>query len=55
MSSFLSSGTEFRSSQSVALVTAGSCVVKTIFVKGVGWNTRVHPVKGYTGVQELQD
>ena len=33
----LSAETLCRSGQSVALVTPGSCVVKTIFVKGGGW------------------
>ena len=45
----------FRSSQSVAVVTPGSCVVKTICVKGVDGSTRVHRVKGHTEVRELLD
>ena len=35
VNAFLSAETFFRSGQSVALVTPGCCVVKTIFVKGV--------------------
>ena len=35
-----------RSGQFVALVTPGSCVVKTIFVKGVDGNTLVHRTTG---------
>ena len=51
----LSSEEVCRSSQSVALVTLGSCVVKTIFVKRVDGSTRVHRVKGHTVVGELLD
>ena len=43
------------SSQSVVLVTPGSRVVKTIFVKGVDGSTRVHRVKGHTVVGDLLD
>ena len=45
----LSAETFCRSEQSVALVTRGSCVVKTIFVKGVDGNTVVHRVHGRCG------
>ena len=51
----LSSEKLCRSSQSVALVTTGSCVVKTIFVKGVDGSTVVHRVKGHTVVGDLLD
>ena len=43
------------SEQSVALVTPGSCVVKSIFVNGVDGNTVVHRVKGPTVVGDLLD
>ena len=42
-------------SQSVALVAPGSCVVKTIFVKGVDGCTVVHQVKRRTEVRDLLD
>ena len=42
----LSSEKVCRSSQSVALVAPGSCVVKTIFVKGVDGSTRVRWMYG---------
>ena len=42
VNAFLSAETFCRSGQSVALVTRGSFVVKTIFVKGVDGNTVVH-------------
>ena len=45
----------YRSGQSVALVTPGSCVVKTIFVKGVDGNTVVHRVHEHTVVGDLLD
>ena len=44
-----------RSGQSVALVSPGSCVVKTIFVKGVDGNTVVHRVHEHTVVGHLLD
>ena len=44
-----------RSGQSVALVSPGSCVVKTIFVKGVDGNTVVHGVHEHTVVGHLLD
>ena len=52
---FLSSETFCRSGQSVALVTPGSCVVKTIFVKGVDGDTVVHRVRERTVVGDLLD
>ena len=45
----------WRSGQSVALVTPGSCVVKTIFVKGVDGHTVVHRVHEHTVVGDLLD
>ena len=42
-----------RSGQSVALATPGSCVVKTIFVKGVDGHTVVHRVHEHTVVGDL--
>ena len=36
-------------------LTPGSCVAKTIFVKGVDGNTVVHRVHGHTVVGELLD
>ena len=44
-----------RSEHSVALVTPGSCVVKTIFLKGVDGNKVVHKVQGHTVVGDLLD
>ena len=44
-----------RSGQSVVLVTSGSCVVKTIFVRGVEGNTVVHQVHEHTVVGDLLD
>ena len=55
VNAFLSAETFFRSGQSVALVTPGSCVVKTIFVKGVDGNTVVHQVHEHTVVVTLLD
>ena len=55
VTSFLSAETFCRSGQSVALVTPGSCVVKTIFVKGVDGNTVVHRVHEHTVVGDLPD
>ena len=51
----LGAETFFRSGQSVALVTPGSCVVKTTFVKGVDGNTVVHRVHEHTVVGDLLD
>ena len=45
----------YRSGQSVALVSPGSCVVKTIFVKEVDGNTVVHRVHEHTVVGDLLD
>ena len=53
--SLLSAEKFCRSEQSVALATRGSCVVKTIFVKGVEGSTRVHRVKRDAEVRELLD
>ena len=55
VNAFLSAETFCRSRQSVALVTSGSCVVKTIFVKGVDRNTVVHRVHEPTVVGDLLD
>ena len=55
VNAFLNAATICRSEQSVALVTPGSCVAKTIFVKGVDGNTVVHRVKGHTVVGDLLD
>ena len=55
VNAFLSAETFFRSGQSDALVTPGSCVVKTIFVKGVDGNTVVHRVHEHTVVGDLLD
>ena len=55
VNAFLNAETICRSRQSVALVTPGSCVVKTIFVKGVDGNTVVHRVHEHTVVGDLLD
>ena len=55
VNAFLNDATLYRSQQSVALVTPGSCVVKTIFVKGVDGNTVVHRVHEHTVVGDLLD
>ena len=52
---FLSAEKFCGSEQSVALVTPGSCVAKTIFLKGVDGNTVVHRVHGHTVVGDLLD
>ena len=44
-----------RSEQSVALVTPGSCVAKTIFLKGLDGSTVVHQVHGAHCVGYLLD
>ena len=55
VNTFLSAEKLCRSEQSVALVSPGSCVVKTIFVKGVDGNTVVHRVHEHTVVGDLLD
>ena len=49
VNAFLSAETFCRSGQSVAVVTPGSCVVKTIFVKGVDGDTVVRRAERHTG------
>ena len=55
VNAFLNAETICRSGQSVTLVTPGSSVVKTIFVKGVDGNTVVHRVHEHTAVGDLVD
>ena len=55
VNAFLNAEMICRSGQSVALVTPGSCVVKTIFVKGVDGHTGVHRVHEHTVVSDLLD
>ena len=55
VNTFLSAEKFCRSEQSVALVSPGSCVVKTIFVKGVDGNTVVHRIHEHTVVGDLLD
>ena len=55
VNAFLNAEIICRSGQSVALVTPGSCVVKTIFVKGVDGHTVVHRVHEHTVVGDLLD
>ena len=53
VNAFLNAEKFCRSEQSVALVPPGSCVVKTIFLKGVDGNTVVHRVHDHTVVGDL--
>ena len=55
VNAFLNAEMICRSGQSVALVTPGSCVVKTIFVKCVDGHTVVHRVHEHTVVGDLLD
>ena len=55
VNAFLSAETFCRSGQSVALVTPGSCVVKTIFCEGGGWEHSGTQVHKHTVVGDLLD
>ena len=55
VNAFLNAATICRSGQSVALVTPGSCVAKTICVKGVDGYTVAHRVHAHTVVGDLLD
>ena len=55
VNAFLNAATICRSGQSVALFTPGSCVAKTIFVKGVDGNTVLHRVHEHIVVGDLLD